>query len=309
MLKQKHENRAFWLFLLWILIIPFIHQAGLSAQEKDTAIEEEVIEETSDSDVVAEPAKEESLPEEAPAEEESDGVEEDAPEKLPALSIDPAKLLGEVSGMAKSKKPKWSTIAKKLAEHEDAVETDGDLLEIYVEALLNAKKPAWKQISKFARTLTRKKRKSSIGHYAVALGYINAKKPNLAKALKSLEKAKKAKKPYPAVAMTYYKVLVKKYWKILLAVIVLPIMVIAVIIKKKKAAAAKPIVEINLDLDNLEDVASSETPVEASNETVQTDVASPNEDGSEAPVKEDEADKAKKKVRIWLENLLLTLKN
>ncbi len=261
MKSLKQENRAFWIFLIWILVLPFIHHPGISAQsEKDEAAQEEVLpdEAPEKNDADSEEVQGDEADPAPKAGEEAD-EEEEEPEKvdeaLPALSANPEELAIEVNGIFRAKK--FKDVFKKLSKHEDAVETSKDLLAMYVESIVQSDKPDYRKMDRYAGILLRKDSKSSLGNYAKAVSALNAKKPNLKKALSYISKAKSAKKPYPDAAATYYMILLKSYWQILIAIVLLPIVAIVKVIQKKKAAA-KPTVEINLDVPVEE--SSSESP-------------------------------------------------
>lgn len=249
MLKRRKESSAFWIFLLCMLILPVFLNSDLSAQDENL-----------DDFVVTD---EEPLPDETAAEKPAAGEEEviDAgegagneeiidegegegeEEALPALSADPNELLGKVNGQYRAKK--YDDVVKSLKDHEDAVETSADLCEIYINSIINSKKPDWNTVNRMGRTLGRLDRKNALGDYAQGLYNQNKSKPDLAKAISFFGKAKSAKKPHPDAAMAYYMAMAKKFWMIGLAAIALPIIVIANKIKKKKAAKAA--LELNLD--------------------------------------------------------------
>lgn len=257
------EKRAFWLFLLWVLILPVIHHPGLFAQNDDMFViddsqAEPLPDDAASSSAVASgavagdgPVPEEGGPVDpgenavfdnagegdAGAEivEGGEGDEELHPE-MPALSADPQELLAKVNGPSKAGKHK--DVVNALQDHEDAVAELPELLAIYIEALLNSEKIDWNQINRMARQLSGKDPDSSLGNYAQGMYYQNAKKPDLGKSLVYLGKAKAAAKPYPAAASAYYMALAKKYGIIILALVALPIVVV---IKKKKAKKAAAI--------------------------------------------------------------------
>lgn len=271
------EKRAFWLFLLWVLILPVICQPGLLAQDDDMFIVDDsapvddapAAENAGDGSVASGDVADAPLPDEGGSVNEAEiavtdqagedavvgdnaGVEEAAdpaddeenlnPE-LPALSADPQQLLAEVNGPAKAGKHK--AVVAKLSEHEDAVSELPELLAIYVEALLNQDKVDWNTVNRFARQLTSRDPSSSVGYYAQGMYYQNSKRSDLGKSITLLGKAKSAKKPYPAAATAYYMAIAKKYGVIALALVLLPIVAVVKKIKAKKAA--------KLNLDDLPD--------------------------------------------------------
>ena len=260
------EKRAFWLFLLWVLILPVIHQPGM-AQDDDMFIVEDSAEgetATAAADAPSSaPAPEEGVPvtegenavfdqagegdsvvAEGAAEGDSGagegGEDEDLHPELPALSADPQELLAKVNGLAKAGKHK--DVIEILQEHEDAVGELPELLAIYVEALLASDKPDWNQINRLGRQLGSKDPESSLANYAQGMYYVNAKKQDLGRAMTFLGKARSAKKPYSGAGSAYYMVLARRFGLIALALVALPIVVVVKKIKAKKAAAA-----LNLD--------------------------------------------------------------
>ncbi|PKL44619.1 MAG: hypothetical protein CVV41_04450 [Candidatus Riflebacteria bacterium HGW-Riflebacteria-1] len=257
------DKRAFWLFLLWVLILPVIHHPGLMAQDDDMFIVDDSQAETSPDG--ADIASEGALPEEGgpvdageeavfdTAGEGTDVVadgegDEDLHPEMPALSADPQELLAKVNGPAKAGNHK--DVIAALQDHEDAVGELPELLTIYIEALLNSDKVDWNQVNRMARQLSGKDPDSSLANYAQGMYFQNAKKPDSGKALIFLGKAKSAAKPYPAAASAYYMVLAKKYGIIILALLALPIVVVIKKRKAKKEAAA-------IDLDGLPDQSNS----------------------------------------------------
>ncbi|MDN5278570.1 MAG: hypothetical protein PWR01_2535 [Clostridiales bacterium] len=267
MLKRQKESRAFWVLLIWTLLVPVFLNSDLAAQdenlddfivseeeslpdqaasEKNASVEEAGGEATTDDiaeDVGGEGEEEAAEPEEETAEGQPDE---------PALSADPNELLSKVNGPYRAKK--FDAVVKELGDFEDAVATSKELSEIYVESLINSKKPDWNGVNRAARALSRLDRKSSLADYAIGLFYQNKSKPDSARALTYFSKAKSAKKPHPDAAMAYYMALLKKFWMVLAAAIVLPIILIANKIKKKKAAkaaaAAEGEEEAGADLQN-----------------------------------------------------------
>ncbi len=248
------KSRFGWIFLIVVLAFSLAWQSASIAENEDDIY---ALEEESDSS--------EPLPDEAPVgasknaappseeteepfadddfvdEGEEGDVETEEVTEIPPLSADPVELSAEVSGIARS--GKHSEVIKKLEPHEDAVSESKDLLEFYVAALMDAKKPDWRKIGRFAAQLSRKDKNSSLGNYAQGMNALNAKKPDLSKAIAFFGKAKSAKKPHPDAAMAYYTAMVKKFWIIGLAVLALPIIVIINKKRKKKAAA-----QIEIDL-------------------------------------------------------------
>ncbi|PKL49965.1 MAG: hypothetical protein CVV42_04710 [Candidatus Riflebacteria bacterium HGW-Riflebacteria-2] len=264
------DKRAFWLFLLWVLILPLIHHPGM-AQDDDMFL----VEDSADPPAgeVASPTAEgetgEPLPDEggpvddtenavfdaagegvdggeggAVVDADAGGEGEDLHPELPALSADPQELLAKVNGPASA--GKHQDVIAALQEHEDAVSELPELLVIYIEALLNSDKADWNSINRLGRQLGGKDPENGLAYYAQGMYQQNARKPDLGKALTFLGKAKSAKKPYAAASAAYYMVLAKKYGLIILALVALPIVVVVKKIKARKAAAA-------LNLDELPD--------------------------------------------------------
>ncbi len=256
------EKRAFWLFLLWVLILPVIHQPGM-AQDDEAFI----VDDSADVEAEGEPAQEqdgsqsdEPQPEEGGAVDEGEnavfdeagegaegaegGEGEDLHPELPALSADPQELLAKVNGPASA--GNHQEVIAMLQEHEDAVAELPELLTIYIESLLASDKVDWNQINRLARQLSGKSPESALADYAQGMYYVNAKNPDLGRAMTLLGKAKSAKKPHPAAASAYYLVLAKRFGLIALALVALPIVVVVKKVEAKKAAAA-------LSLDALPD--------------------------------------------------------
>ncbi|KAF1080840.1 MAG: hypothetical protein GQF41_2654 [Candidatus Rifleibacterium amylolyticum] len=281
------EKRAFWLFLLWVLVLPVIHQPGL-AQDDDMFIVEDSADPAADAEPADAAEQEEGaqsgeggqseegetadgpLPDEGgPVDEgenevldesgagevvedggvveegEEGGEGEDLHPELPALSADPQELLAKVNGPASA--GKHQDVIAILQEHEDAVGELPELLTIYIEAQLASDKTDWNQVNRLARQLSSKDPESALADYAQGMYYVNAKKPDLGRAMTFLGKARSAKKPYPAATTAYYMVLARRFGLIALALIALPIVFVAKKIKAKKAAAAA------LSLDELPD--------------------------------------------------------
>ncbi|MEW6710770.1 MAG: HEAT repeat domain-containing protein [Candidatus Riflebacteria bacterium] len=281
MLIRRNDSRAFWIFLIWVLILPLFLNTDLAAQDEnveDFAVDEEPIDQAADkpaadkppADDAADPAEpSDAAPavDEVPVEDmgEDTGAPEE-PEALPALSADPNELLGKVNGVYRAKK--YDEAVETLQDHEDVVETSKELSEIYVESLLNSKKPDWNTVLRAAKMLAKNERGSSLADYAQGLHFQNKSKPDLGKAITFFGKAKSAKKPHPDAATAYFMALAKKFWMIGLVVLLVPVMVMVKVIKKKKAAKAA--LELNLestgevlavdDLQNKLQAAISEEP-------------------------------------------------
>lgn len=273
MLKHRKESRAFYIFLLCMMFLPLLLNSDLAAQDEN--LEDFIVSEDEplpdEAAAVQEnpPGEEEAVdggeePLDAGGEEEiiDDGAAADEPEALPALSADPNELLGKVNGPYRAKK--YDDVVKALVDHEDAVESSADLCEIYINSLINSKKPDWNTVNRMGKVLTRLDRRNALGDYAQGLYYQNKSKPDLGKALVFFGKAKKAKKPHPDAAMAYYMAMAKKFWIAALAVIVLPIIIIANKIKKKKAAKAA--LELNLDEPSAGEEAGESSAAEVQNE-------------------------------------------
>ncbi len=303
-MKRQKESRAFWVFLLCMLMLPFLLNSDLAAQDENledfVVTEEEPLPDEADSSEKKEAVPQENADE--PADDE--GVEGDEPvdeapaegnEELPALTADPNELLGKVNGLYRAKK--YSEVIESLEEHEDVVETSAELAEIYVNSLMNTKKPDWNSVNRAAKILGGLDRKSALADYAQGLYYQNKTKPDLGKAISFFGKAKSAKKPHPDAAMAYYMAIVKKFWMIGLAAIALPIIIIANKIKKKKAAKAA--LELNLDGEDQgtqvagEDLQNELQAAIAGDEDVKAEdkAASPDKDVQKADNKEKTQDK------------------
>ena len=256
---MKSERKAFWIFFLWMLLLPFLDQLSLRAEDSKEPVAASAQDlEIADAQENASATEEES---EAPKDSDDEAPAETAgQEKLPALSADPIELLGKVSGLAKAKK--YKNVIRTLSSHEDVVKTDEELLKVYIEALINDAKPKWNTVNSFGKTLAQKDRNSSLANFAQALYYLNKKKPDSTKALQYLKKAKSAKNPYPGVSTKYYIIMLKKYWQIVLVLLVIPILVVSKIAKKKKAVSAVE-VELNLDEEAKDDKEPSKSDEEA----------------------------------------------
>ncbi|GAB4271814.1 MAG: hypothetical protein Kow0029_09790 [Candidatus Rifleibacteriota bacterium] len=242
MIKRRKESGAFWAFLLWMLFVPLFLNSGLSAEEEnidDFMVQEEPLpDDNKAADEKQRVAANAAVEEDSQADEATAGDED-----LPALSADPNELISKVNGDYRGKK--YDNVLKKLQDHEDVLEESKELSEMYVDSLINSKKPDWNKVNRAAKVLLRLDGKSSLGNYATGLYYQNKSKPDLGKAISYFSKAKSAKKPHPDAAMAYYMALLKKFWMALVGVVLLPVIIVANKIKKKKAAAAN--VEINLD--------------------------------------------------------------
>ncbi|HNX75251.1 MAG TPA: HEAT repeat domain-containing protein [Candidatus Rifleibacterium sp.] len=271
---HKREKRAFWLFLLWMAIMPFMQYHHLAAQDDDLILDDAPVADTADvpagseplpdaaaasatadgagevaaSDTVAaepaadQPADSADAAAEPDAAGEGEGEGEEAAAK-PALSADPNVLLGKVNGLSKA--GKHQEVIAELQEFEDAVVENTELLAIYVEALIKIDKPDWNVVNRVARVLGSRDNSSSLANYAQGLYWEKSKKPDMGKAVTFYGKARTAKIPYPGAAGAYYIGMLKRFWYVLLLVVALP--VVAVIQKKKKQKAAQ-LVELNLDL-------------------------------------------------------------
>lgn len=249
MLKNR-EKRAFWLFIIWLLMLPLMKHSNLAAQDDNFILDDAApaADQTASGDqpLPDEGPVLETDPAPAPAEGETPVPEGEAapaeggdPAAMPALSADPNELLAKINGLSKA--GKHQEVITELQDFEDAVVELPDLLAIYVEALIKSDKPDWNTVNRMGKALSGKGAHASLADYAQGLYWQNAKKPDLGKAITFFGKARSAKKPYADAAMAYYMAMVKKYWMILLAVVALPI--VAVVKKKKKT----PVVEINLD--------------------------------------------------------------
>lgn len=254
MKRDSNEKRAFWLFLFWVIFVTCASQPHLSAQDDDMFIVEDDAASgkapatASDSAVAADqsaPDAGEGPPADGEEVVADDVTESGEPAELPALSADPNELLAKVNGIAKA--GKHDEVITQLEEHEDAVAESKELMTIYVEALIKTGKPDWNRVNRQAKVLSGLDRTSSLADYAQGMYFLNSKKPDAAKAISFLSKAKSAKKPYPAAAMAYYMAVGKRFWPVGIVLVGLPL---AVVIKKKRA---KKKVEISIDLDGLSD--------------------------------------------------------
>lgn len=145
-------------------------------------------------------------------------------------------------------------------DNSEAVNDSEILLEKLVLALLNVSKPNYDSIKSYGDKLSSKSRGSSLGFYAQGLGLMYGKKPNLAKAMDLLGKAKNAKKPYKDASSAYTTCLIKRFGLYVgLAVLAIIGLMVAIIVKKikaKKAASAADTAEnpedtTDIDLQNL----------------------------------------------------------
>lgn len=239
------------MFLLWLMVLPIFMNADLSAQDENLedfmAVEDDgtVADEAGAAEpAVAEPGAAEPGEEMGGEDVGEDGGEEGAEEAMPALSANPEELLGEVNGTFRAKK--YDDVVTRLADHEDVVDASKDLAEIYLQSLMQSKKPDWEAVNRAAKSLGRQDSSSSLANYAQGLYFQNKKKPDLGRAITFFSKAKSAKKPHPDAAMAYYMAMAKKFWMIGLIVVLLPGAVVVKKIKAKKAAA-KAALELNLE--------------------------------------------------------------
>lgn len=253
--KGRKDKIAFWMFILWVLFLPALHQSAGQLRADD--ISDFEIADESGGDFVADDgfeAVDDFGGDFDLADNEPFGADDgfsDFDKDLPPLSIDPNELLASVESMVAAKQ--YAQLIRELGAHEDAVEESAELLHVYVEALMNADKPDWNKINRYARFLGNKDRNSSLANYAQGSFFANRAKPDLAKAADYLKKAMSAKKPYPGASSAYYTTMAKRFWQIGIILVLVPIVLVVKIIQKKKAAI--PVVELDLDSDSANDSA------------------------------------------------------
>lgn len=186
-------------------------------------------------------------------EEEREPTEEELAAAKAALDKKIEKLTEEVKKIGNNS----SAIAECLLkdENQEALNNSQELLEILVEALLASKKPNYGDLESYGSKLCGKDKKSPAGNYALGLGLMNKKKPNLKKAMDCFAIAKSAKKPYPGASSAYTTCLLKRFGLYIFlgigAVIAIPIVII---IKKKKGKKAAE--------ENAENAENAENPID-----------------------------------------------
>ncbi len=133
------------------------------------------------------------------------------------------------------KKEKWKEIDALFKKNREAAKTPEGCVYL-IEAQLNGTKINYSTIKRNGDTLLRKNQKDPWGNYALALYYVNAKRPNLKKAEKHLNLALANKNPPPGASKLYWMMKLKSMWLILLVLVAGTIGGVSTIIKKKKEA-------------------------------------------------------------------------
>lgn len=239
-MSKQRERRIFWLLAIWVAIWPLLQSPNLSAENGDYILQtdpEEIA-----TDTVTAGASLTTSAEDEVTEGNADADSFD----MPALSADPNELLAKVNGLARS--GKHNEVITELADYEDAVVELEALLEIYLEALLKSDKPDWNTINRLGRALSGKNPGSSLANYAQGMYWQNARKPDMAKAVTFLGKARSAKKPYSGAATAYYLALARKFWQIPLLLIIIPV---ALIIRKRRNKAKSAVIDLDLPEENV----------------------------------------------------------
>ena len=189
--------------------------------------------------------------------EEHEPTEEELAAAQAALDKKTEKLVEEVKKIGNNSSAIIECLTKE--ENQAALDNSQELLEKIVEALLASKKLNYADLENYGQRLCSKDKKSPAGNYALGLGLLNKKKPNIKRAMECFNIAKSAKKPYPGASSAYITCLLKTYGLYiflgLAAVIVIPI---AIIIKKKKGKkAAEENAENTENTENALDDASA----------------------------------------------------
>ncbi len=271
MSRIEGKIRRIFVFILTIFFVSSIFSTAFSkpANSDQPPVEDFVVSDNEED--AAEGGKEKKKPasdEASEDEEESDEEEEEhepTEEELAAaaaaLNKKTEKLVEEVKKIGNNSVGIIECLTKE--ENSDALDNSIELLETLLDTLLKEKKLNYSDLERYGQRLCNKDRKSPIGNYALGLGLMNKKKPNLKKAMDCLGVAKSAKKPYPGASSAYMSCFLKRFGLYIglgvVAVIALPIVIIVIKKKKKKAAEAEAANaenadgEPNLDLQKLLD--------------------------------------------------------
>ena len=285
MSRIEGKIRRIFVFILTIFLVSSIFSTAFSkpAKSEQPPVEDFVVSDNEEND--AEDGAEQKKKPSGEASDEEEESDEDEEEHEPteeelaaaaaALNKKTEKLVEEVKKIGDNSAGIIECLTK--AENSEALDNSNELLETLLDALLKEKKLNYSQLETYGQRLCNKDRKSSIGNYALGLGLMNKKKPNLKKAMDCLNIAKSAKKPHPGASSAYTSCLLKRFGLYIglgvVAVIAIPIVVIIVIKKKKKKAAELEAAntenaegEPNLDLQKLLDEGKELT--DAANQAV-----------------------------------------
>ena len=197
--------------------------------------------------------------EEDEEDDEEDEERELTPEEIAAQEAKEAAHRAEIAKLVKQLEGKVGEISgdagkiKELFKDDNSREALSEselLLKAYIEAGLADKKPNYGELGRLGRELCSKNNKSSLGYYAQGMDAMNARKPNLKKAMGFFSKAKSMPKPYKEASSAYTSCLIKAYGLYAgLGALVLIGGIVAFILDKKKKANA---IEKNSDEANVD---------------------------------------------------------
>ena len=248
-------------------------------------------------------ADENSVEGEEAGDEEEDEERELTPEEQAALEAEEAAREAAIENRAKELEEEVKKIGNNSpqivelltdSKNDEALQKSRFLLERLIESLLNENKLNYNEIGRYGKDLCRADRASSLGLYAQGLQAMNARKPDLKKAMEFFDKARKAKKPYRDAASAYTYCLINRFlWYAVSGLVILINIIVFVIwkIKKKKAAQALEKIEdsdtsvidgtdLQKLLDGLDDTEKAET------DAVKTDDATGDKSSDAKPVEE-----------------------
>ena len=203
-------------------------------------------------------ADENSVEGEEAGDEEEDEERELTPEEQAALEAEEAAREAAIENRAKELEEEVKKIGNNSpqivelltdSKNDEALQKSRFLLERLIESLLNENKPNYNEIGRYGKDLCRADRASSLGLYAQGLQAMNARKPDLKKAMEFFDKARKAKKPYRDAASAYTYCLINRFlWYAVSGLVILINIIVFVIwkIKKKKAAQALEKIEVTI---------------------------------------------------------------
>ena len=271
MSRIEGKIRRIFVFILTIFFVSSIFSTAFSkpANSDQPPVEDFVVSDNEEDaaeggEEKKKPASDEASEDEEESdeeEEEHEPTEEELAAAAAALNKKTEKLVEEVKKIGNNSVGIIECLTKE--ENSDALDNSNELLETLLDTLLKEKKLNYSDLERYGQRLCNKDRKSSIGNYALGLGLMNKKKPNLKKAMDCLGIAKSAKKPYPGASSAYTSCFLKRFGLYIglgvVAVIALPIVIIVIKKKKKKAAEAEavnaenPDGEPNIDLQKLLD--------------------------------------------------------
>ncbi|MBF0500997.1 MAG: HEAT repeat domain-containing protein [Candidatus Riflebacteria bacterium] len=167
---------------------------------------------------------------------------EDSPAvAAPSDAVNPDQLAGEAEALVSSGNP--DEAVAKIQEASDALASSTRLTEVYLQACLAQKIPAWMEVKKHAERIISQSSRHPIANLALGRYWSEGtKKTDLTKALQYLSVAKSPKRNPPAgAAMLYYKVLAKQNWAILVGIAgILAIAGWKLRERRRKAAAFSP---------------------------------------------------------------------